>query len=783
MYIGSWPNYNCFNGWVTRVAIYNVELTQSQIEEHWSVGSGVSTVSSSLTANAVIKRTQAGSLLADSTLKRSQSGSVAGNAVLKKGLSGSLVANAVIKRASGTKTFASDAVIRRAQSGSITANAVFAKASGTKTFVADAVATKVGTGSFMANAVIKATVSFPQAGARPTIYSEVHGSAYVPLNTTVDLGALTWDSTVKAVVVAVGTSGEGVTDITLGGVALTKLVEETVSRKQSVWWIDDLSGVESGDHVVVTPINGGYLAVYSAFALAANGPIELVDVQQEYAGTAVFTSTLDFDLGGWDEGLCIAFGGFGGHAEGNYPDDDEVVEASTSTSGHGAVTYRDNVSPASVTLHSNGWEPWKTGVSHAAALFGVSASGLTINAVIRKAQSSSFSADAILMPFFTADAWIAAPSVTGSFTSDSIVKRSLSGSLVADAVLKKSASGSFKADAAFALKQTGSLTANAVIRRSMASALVADAVIRRTGQAGSLKADAITRRSQSSSFTANATIKRAQTGSLAANATTKRSMAGSATADAVIKRSRSGSFVADAALSAGRTGSVAADAILRRGQTGSLTANAVIKRAMAGSLSADAVTRKAGSGSLTADAITRRSQSGSLTANAVLRAAATGSLKADAAIRRGQTGSATADAVLRRAATSSFAADAVIEAPLGGSITANALFNSVSRCIWTTPGNLVQIDASETLTFLMPQVAASNMHFQIEIDTDPGFAAPTVWTSHSSLTGWEYWDGDSWEPVPQAGVPNTHCGNEARYTIQTPLDNGTYYRRVRAGVI
>jgi hypothetical protein len=186
----------------------------------------------------------------------------------------------------------------------------------------------------------------------------------------------------------------------------------------------------------------------------------------------------------------------------------------------------------------------------------------------------------------------------------------------------------------------------------------------------------------------------------------------------------------------------------------------------------------------TADAVIRKAQTGSLSADAVVFRAQTGSFSANAVIRVGAAASFTADAVVFASIAGSFTADATITggAVMGG-FTADAVINSVSRCIWTTPGNLVQISSTETLAFYMPEVAAGDMHFQIEIDTADDFPSPVVWTSHSDLAGWEYWDGDSWESVPQGGVPNTYCGNEARYTIQTPLSEGTYYRRVRAGVI
>jgi len=192
-----------------------------------------------------------------------------------------------------------------------------------------------------------------------------------------------------------------------------------------------------------------------------------------------------------------------------------------------------------------------------------------------------------------------------------------------------------------------------------------------------------------------------------------------------------------------------------------------------------------GLAALAADAVIVSTQPSSFTANAVISAAAAGTFSADAVISAAATSSFSADAVQFATIAGSFTADAVI--PGGGTVSgdfsADAVINSVSRCIWTTPGDTVNISTTETLAFLMPEAAAGDMHFQIEIDTADDYPSPTVWTSHSDLTGWEYWDGGAWQPVPQAGVSNTYCGNEARYTIQSPLSEGTYYRRVRAGVI
>ena len=80
----------------------------------------------------------------------------------------------------------------------------------------------------------------------------------------------------------------------------------------------------------------------------------------------------------------------------------------------------------------------------------------------------------------------------------------------------------------------------------------------------------------------------------------------------------------------------------------------------------------------------------------------------------------------------------------------------------------------------MPEITSGDMHFKIEIDQDSEFGSPTVYQSPG--TGWEYWDGDSWEPIPSSGVSSSYVGNQARYTVQSPLAVGTWYRRVCAGI-
>lgn len=102
--------------------------------------------------------------------------------------------------------------------------------------------------------------------------------------------------------------------------------------------------------------------------------------------------------------------------------------------------------------------------------------------------------------------------------------------------------------------------------------------------------------------------------------------------------------------------------------------------------------------------------------------------------------------------------------------------------VWTTPADGVGIGAQPALTFLIP-TGGGPLHFQMELDDNAGFSSADVIDSSTSQTGWEYWNGSGWAAVPVGGVSSSFAGNEARHTPPSPLTSGTYYRRVRAGVV
>jgi hypothetical protein len=107
-----------------------------------------------------------------------------------------------------------------------------------------------------------------------------------------------------------------------------------------------------------------------------------------------------------------------------------------------------------------------------------------------------------------------------------------------------------------------------------------------------------------------------------------------------------------------------------------------------------------------------------------------------------------------------------------------------SAITWTTPADTVSMSTTPQLQFDSPASAVAQ-HFYMELDTANTFDTGNLRTYDSSVTqtNWAYWDGDSWEAMPAAGLASTYAGNEVRYTVTSALASATWYRRVRAGTL
>ena len=221
-------------------------------------------------------------------------------------------------------------------------------------------------------------------------------------------------------------------------------------------------------------------------------------------------------------------------------------------------------------------------------------------------------------------------------------------------------------------------------------------------------------------------------------------------------------------------------------QTGSFVADAIKKRNQTGSFVADAIKKRIGlAGSFVADAVARVPRSGSFTADAHVRVPQTGSFVADAVTARAQAGSVLADAIIEQAQAGSVLADAIVEGTIAGSFTADAYIpgEGLAAAIWVSPADTSTIGAYPVLVFTTPTGGTNPYHFNMQLDKVATFDGGDLrdLKTNVDVTGWEYFDGGGWQPLPATGMPIAYAGNDARYTVQVPLTTGTWYRRVRAG--
>lgn len=160
-----------------------------------------------------------------------------------------------------------------------------------------------------------------------------------------------------------------------------------------------------------------------------------------------------------------------------------------------------------------------------------------------------------------------------------------------------------------------------------------------------------------------------------------------------------------------------------------------------------------------------------------------GSFTANAILKGTVSTSATADAVLKSTVAGSLTANSVLILVVGVTFTADAILKT-NAPVWISPADTSTVsDLTPTLEFDMSIIATGAMFFEIQMDTANTFDTVNlrVYRSHADQTGWEYWDGAAWQPVPSSGVPSSMVGNSARFTIPTNLTQGVWYRRIKGG--
>lgn len=101
---------------------------------------------------------------------------------------------------------------------------------------------------------------------------------------------------------------------------------------------------------------------------------------------------------------------------------------------------------------------------------------------------------------------------------------------------------------------------------------------------------------------------------------------------------------------------------------------------------------------------------------------------------------------------------------------------------WVSPADAAGVGSTPVLVF-NTVVSAVPMHCHMQIDTVNTFNSGNLRDLKTTLsqTGWEYWNNTAWTAIPSTGIPAAFTGNEARYTVQSALATGVWYRRVRVG--
>jgi len=738
------------------------------------------------TANAVLRKERAGSLTADSIIRRAQTGSISADAIVKKTITvvgvpgadeeptryGTLDAwfTAGMQVVEGSKT--ADAIIKRGQAGSFAADAVLRRER-TGSLTADAVIKRGQTGSASANAVVRRTQELSFSAAAVIKRGQVGSAGVDAVIRRMQAGAASADAVIRR-----ARAGSLTADSILRKIQTASATADAIKLRTLFAYENHYTHNDSHFEI--------YDSRQAAQTFQSAAPIYVthVDLGLHVQGTPpnVLTVGIYATSGGDPTGSALATGSVAVAGVGTEEGLISRVQITPGLHLEAGVLY-------AIVLFTTGGDTnndWHWNFDSTSADY-ANGQKLTYLAAVWTAQPTQDFLFGLLGPgWFYADA-VLVRTTSSSASADAVIKRlGQPGSGTADAVIRKpDRPGSGTVDAIIRRERTGSITANAIVLRAISGSITADAVVKR-GQAGSLSGDAVVRRTALGVSPLDAVLRRGSTASLTTDAIVRRERTSAISSDAVLLRGRTGSLTADAVIARGRASSIAADAVIRRTQLGSFSAAAVIKRPdQLGSATANAVIKREQASSLTANAVLLRSGVGSLSADAVLFRQWSGSLTGDAVVRRTTEGGSAADAVLLASRVAILTTDAILLRGQSGSFSINAVLNSVSKCIWTTPGNTIQIDPDAILHFLMPQAAAGDMHFEIQIDTVATFDGIylRIIKSHSDLAGWEFWDGGAWQPIPQSGVPNTYCGNEARYAIQTPLTNETWYRRVRAGVI
>jgi hypothetical protein len=244
-------------------------------------------------------------------------------------------------------------------------------------------------------------------------------------------------------------------------------------------------------------------------------------------------------------------------------------------------------------------------------------------------ETYELTADAVIMPTFTADAILSPAPLVSTFTGvlgrfDATPGHIVLGNaddaitsyvVTADAVLLRTESNSITANSVLAAVGTGVINANSVLLAVTAQSITANSLLRRI---------------ESGTFSADSRLLSVVAGSFSASSVLFATTQGQITASAVLRAVGEDDFTADALLMLRVQGGISADSALKATSEGLFTANAVLLQTVSGSFTANAILLQVIPGDLTADSLILRIISGSIVSDAVILDTIEGTFTADA---------------------------------------------------------------------------------------------------------------------------------------------------------
>lgn len=110
-------------------------------------------------------------------------------------------------------------------------------------------------------------------------------------------------------------------------------------------------------------------------------------------------------------------------------------------------------------------------------------------------------------------------------------------------------------------------------------------------------------------------------------------------------------------------------------------------------------------------------------------------------------------------------------------VTAKARIIPIEQPTLSAPADTSTGEPTTYFEWFLPQ-SKGNIYSEIQIGMEEDFDTHEIHMNTWRDSGFEYWDGDSWEDYPVTGVPRQFSGNKARIQIALPT-GGLKYWRVR----